>query len=241
MHKDDLPETLQLFMFTLPSILRDARKYAVIITGFNELLNRELAGSLNEQQKELIQESMKRAKMLFHILNQSIILSSLDVNPRTPEPVNYPLKEIIQEATQIALHRRKPKSHAIRIEELSNNVEVFVDKDDAIDGFVQVIENAIIYTPNNGEISITIREQEGNIAIAIQDNGVGIPIEHQKRLFQRLSSHYQQLPNELSSSGVGLAIAKAVLQRNNGSIQLTHSDEKGSIFTILLPKYTKVM
>jgi len=235
-----ISETLQLFLSTISSTLHDARKYALIVGGFVELLQRELAGPLNEEQRELVRESLHRAKMLFHILDQALMLSSIDLYPRSPEPLEYNVVDIVQEAIQIAANRNKPKSDTIRIERFIEPLQVFADRDDIVHILRQVLDNAIKYTREQGKITVTAREQQDMITITLQDTGSGIRAEQQERLFQRLSGHYQHIPNELSSSGVGLAIAHALAQRNNGRIELTSTSNEGSIFSIILPKNKSV-
>lgn len=229
-------ETVQLFLNTIPSILHDARKYALLIRGFTELLQREQVGILNDQQKEMTDEVIRRAKMLFHVLDQALLLSSIDMYPQPPEPSICHVDDTIREAIAITMRVNAPKSETIQIEQKTGSLSIFADKDDMLRMLLQVLDNAVKYTPIQGIITITTTAHEGIVMIAIRDSGAGIPQEHHPYLFQRLSARYQQLPYELSSAGVGLAIADAFAKRNNSRIELVETSEKGSVFAIYIPQ-----
>ena len=93
-------------------------------------------------------------------------------------------------------------------------------------------DNAVKYTPPGGRVSIALRKTATDAVLETSDTGVGIPAEHQPRLFDRL---YRASPRTSSGSGLGLAIAKRILEAHRGSIVVRSEPGKGADFTVSLP------
>src|SRR3989304_3932448 len=100
---------------------------------------------------------------------------------------------------------------------------------------LNLVTNAIKFTPERGNISITVREQNGGVIVAVKDDGVGIASEEKDRLFKpysRLSADRQRHPG----LGLGLALSKQVVELHGGKIWVDSEPGKGSIFSFVLPR-----
>ncbi|MBC8099174.1 MAG: ATP-binding protein, partial [Armatimonadetes bacterium] len=101
-----------------------------------------------------------------------------------------------------------------------------------------LIDNAIKYTPNRGEIIVQVRRQSDEIIIAVKDNGLGISPDNQKLLFER----HRRIPREehkrVKGSGLGLFIVRSVAQRHGGRAWVESSEGEGSTFFISIPIIT---
>ena len=98
-----------------------------------------------------------------------------------------------------------------------------------------LLENAIQYTPAGGRVSLTLAQLPEEARLTIQDTGVGIPQEAQKRVFERFYRVDQARSREHGGTGLGLAIAKHVAELHGGSIELTSELGEGSTFDVHLP------
>lgn len=99
--------------------------------------------------------------------------------------------------------------------------------------FQNLIENAIKYTQVNGKISVKISLHSANVVIAIQDNGIGIPLEHQKKIFQR----FYQVNTARSGKnghGLGLALCQSIIRAHHGYLRMSSKDGRGTIFFVTL-------
>ena len=100
---------------------------------------------------------------------------------------------------------------------------------------LNLMTNATKFTPEEGNISLTVRKQDTGLVIEIKDDGIGIAKEEQDRLFQpysRLSSDRQRHPG----LGLGLALAKQVVELHGGKIWVESEPGKGSTFAFFLPR-----
>jgi heavy metal sensor kinase len=105
-------------------------------------------------------------------------------------------------------------------------------------GLINVLDNAIKYTPARGMICVRVREtSSGEAAIEIQDTGVGISAVHHGRIFERFYRVDEGRSRESGGTGLGLATARWAVEANGGRIELDSEEGKGSLFRIVLPMF----
>lgn len=101
--------------------------------------------------------------------------------------------------------------------------------------FINLIDNAVKYTPDNGKIAIRISSSGGAVLTEIEDNGIGIPKEHLPRIFERFYRVDKTRSRNLGGTGLGLSIVKHVVIMHGGKIDVHSEEGKGSRFSISLP------
>jgi signal transduction histidine kinase len=105
---------------------------------------------------------------------------------------------------------------------------------------VALMDNAIKFSPNGGNVTIAMREESNHVVIDIKDEGIGIPPEAQARVFDRFF-HVERVGEELFSGiGLGLSITRQVIEQHNGTLSVASEPGKGSTFTVRL-KAIKVL
>ena len=100
---------------------------------------------------------------------------------------------------------------------------------------INLLGNAVKFTPEGGEIRVYIKEVKGYIEITIEDNGIGISKEDQEFIFDRFSQVEGSGATKVSSSGIGLTLVKYIVKLHDGYVKLESEPNKGSRFTIGLP------
>ena len=98
-----------------------------------------------------------------------------------------------------------------------------------------LVENAIKYSPEGGEIVIAGEVKDGKIVVSVSDEGVGIPSEHQDKIFERFHRVDSPLTRGTPGSGLGLSIAKGHVEAHGGEVWLESTIGKGSKFYFSLP------
>jgi two-component system OmpR family sensor kinase len=101
---------------------------------------------------------------------------------------------------------------------------------------LNLIENAVKYTPQRGNVTLTLTRETTKAVIAISDTGIGIPKKDVTKVFDR----FYRVKSDGSGSGLGLSIAKWIAEAHHGTIQVTSREKKGSTFTVTLPISTGV-
>ncbi|PLS81199.1 histidine kinase, partial [Candidatus Saccharibacteria bacterium] len=103
-----------------------------------------------------------------------------------------------------------------------------------------LVSNAIKYTHKNGNVRITLRTQRDQICLIVTDTGIGISEEQQKDLFKQFSRIPNELTQETTGSGIGLFLARHLVELHGGTITVKSQDAKGSSFVIWLPGSLRV-
>jgi heavy metal sensor kinase len=106
---------------------------------------------------------------------------------------------------------------------------------------LNLLDNAIKYTPEGGAVSLRCGEQNGSYRLSVQDSGPGVPADLQPRIFERFfraDKARSRGENDSGGAGLGLAIASWIAGAHGGRLELTNSTAQGSLFTVLLPKTT---
>ncbi|MBN1201401.1 MAG: GAF domain-containing protein [Anaerolineae bacterium] len=101
--------------------------------------------------------------------------------------------------------------------------------------FINLVENAIKFTPSGGEVEITAEADSRHVLVHVADTGIGIPLEEQPRVFDRFFRGKQQGLVHTGGSGLGLSLVKAVVDRHNGEISLDSEQGRGTVVHVKLP------
>jgi signal transduction histidine kinase len=156
------------------------------------------------------------------------------------------LNELVENVLDRFSDQIKTKNLNVVVDEFEmDNLTLYADKERLEQALVEVIDNAIQYTPRKGEIRISNRSLPGFLELSVADSGVGIAPEDQLRIFER----FGKLPSRLSgneetvesaSSGLGLHLSKGILEAHGGAIWVDspgydESECPGSVFHLMIP------
>ena len=104
---------------------------------------------------------------------------------------------------------------------------------------INLVENSAKYTPENGSVAVRASALNGTLRIEIEDNGIGIPPEHQERIFERFYRVDKNRSRDIGGTGLGLSIVKHIVIQHGGTIDVRSTEGEGSTFTIELPRPEK--
>lgn len=101
--------------------------------------------------------------------------------------------------------------------------------------FLNLIDNAIKYTPEGGSVTVTVAKQDGMALFRVADTGIGIPPEDIPKIFDRFYRVDKARSRAMGGTGLGLSIAKWIAELHRGTIIVESVPQKGSVFTVRLP------
>ena len=168
------------------------------------------------------------------VIGKLLFLARSDAGKEQLNFADVELKELItQLSTNVeALAADKGIKFSVDAPE---NLLVYGDKVKIRQLFINILENAVRYTPEGGYISVSILKKDKNAVIAISDTGIGIPAEHLPHIFERFYRVDKARSRADGGVGLGLAIAKYIADSHNGKIEVASQIGKGTTFTITLP------
>ncbi|GLR19197.1 hybrid sensor histidine kinase/response regulator transcription factor [Portibacter lacus] len=116
----------------------------------------------------------------------------------------------------------------------SETIHGWIDNDKYDKILYNLLSNALKFTDNNGNVDLFLHQRNGNIIVEVSDNGIGIPQKSQEKIFARF---YQDMSNKHynTGSGIGLSLARSLVELHKGEIQVESKPNEGSVFTIELP------
>lgn len=184
-----------------------------------------------ERQQALLQIRAGTARAS-HLVQQLLTLARLEPEdwqrPFTDVDLSALIKEVVAEQSQPALNRQidlgVAEDEAVTLNGDSESLRIMLGN---------LIDNALRYTPNGGQVDVTLRQTEGTAVVEILDNGPGIPVTEQKRVFARF---YRRPGTFEIGSGLGLAIVQEVVSRHQGEVTLAERENSpGLKVTVRLP------
>lgn len=223
------------FMSTLTHDLRTPLLAAIQTLGF---FADGTLGELTSRQLELINMLTQSNRELLGLVNvllevykyesgrQKLILDTVDLGDL--------LEQIAHELDALANNREQVLKLALPQELSGEGHKVRGDKQELKRVFVNLIGNAINFTPKNGEIHVTLTPAEGQkVRIEVRDNGRGIPAKDIPLLFQRFSQGTSK--QRSSGSGLGLYLSRQIVEAHHGQIWVESTEGEGSSFYVTLP------
>jgi signal transduction histidine kinase len=102
-----------------------------------------------------------------------------------------------------------------------------------------LVGNAIKYTPSGGNIAVTLATEGAYLMLRVEDTGIGIPLEDQPHVFDKLYRVQSEETADISGTGLGLSIVKSIVEKHNGRVWVESQPDKGSTFVVLLPTHTE--
>lgn len=204
------------------------------INGFaNLLLDTEVS---EEERRQYLQIIADESDRLATLSRDTLMMSRLDSQQSIPDKEVYALDEQIKQ--NVILLSRDWNSKKINVDADLVPVKYYGNADLMSHIWINLLNNAIKFTPKHGEIHVIMREEGNNISVSISDTGKGMTGEEIKRIFQK---YYQADPSHATKGmGLGLSIAHRIVELCGGQIEVTSTPEEGSTFTVLLPKTEQV-
>ena len=222
----------------LSTLAHDVRTPLGAIDGYCEILEAEMLGPINDRQREMLGRVRMSGRHLLSLLDNVMEMAriSAGVLHITAAPVR--LIDVVRDAMQMLIPAADAKLQTLQ---LAKTVNVIVNADEAYlrQVLVNIIGNAVKFTPQDGAISITIVEGvDGNEPfgeIRVTDSGPGIAEAERTAVFEPY--YRSQATAKLPGVGLGLAISHAIMVQMGGSLHVEGSIGEGSTFVVRLPKH----
>jgi len=201
------------------------------IEGYAEMLD-EWAAKDPETAKKSIEAIREESGRMQRLVEELLSLARGDEGPAL-ELAPQDLTAVTEEATRIA---RGAASDKVRLDYVPPEQEIMAifDRNRIRQVLSILLDNAIKYTPQGGEVSVRVREVDGWVEVVVSDTGIGIREEEMPRIFERF--YRADKARARGGSGLGLAIARQVAEAHGGSIEVRSRAGEGSTFVVRIPK-----
>lgn len=231
-HKDVVQNALLRQEFTA-NVSHELKTPLTAISGYSELIENGMVSSESET-KRFAGEIHKNSNRLLTLINDVIRLSELDgTNTEvTLEPV--PLSEIA--ATCVDILQINAEKHKVSLTFEGEDVVIMATRQMAEELVYNLCDNAIRYNREGGNVHVSVKDKLNSVVLTVKDTGIGIPAEHQERIFERFYRVDKSRSKSTGGTGLGLAIVKHILLRLHATLKLKSEEGKGTEIVVTFPE-----
>ena len=237
----DLPSSS---LEVIASLTQDLRQPLSSIVGYSELLLGESVGILGALQKKFIERIQASSERMGALLDDLIRVTAIDSGPLKLLREKLDVMGVVEEAILNCGSQFREKGINLRLDFADDLPQVQADRDALRQIVMHLLNNAGSASTIDGEVMLSVKreseqraagERADYIFISVRDSGGGIRPEDQPRVFSRVYRADAPLIAGLGDTGVGLSVAKALVEAHGGRIWLTSEMGTGSTFNLLLP------
>jgi PAS domain S-box-containing protein len=215
------------------TVSHELRTPLTAIRGFIELVADGEAGPVTETQREFLQIAARNSDKLGVLINDLIDMNLIESRRLDIRRGPLDLTEVLSDVASTFRTMAQSKGLAFR-EEVQQLPRIYGDGRRLVQVFSNLISNAIKYTPG-GEVGISAAPGEHGVEVTVHDSGIGLTLDEQAQLFTRFFRGRSPVVTEAGGTGLGLVIAKAIIERHEGTITVESQVGKGTRFLVTLP------
>ncbi|MFA5013451.1 MAG: ATP-binding protein [Candidatus Paceibacterota bacterium] len=193
-------------------------------------------GEMTAEQHELLEKTYISNERMIALINDLLNVTRIEEGRFLYKPEPMQMEEIVNSSIKASEDLLKIKKIALKTDLPKEPLpKVFLDKEKMSIVVQNLLENAIKYTPENGNINISLEKNNEGILFTIKDSGVGIPMDQQERIFTKFFRGSNVIRLETDGSGLGLYTTKNIVESHNGKIWFESEEGKGTTFFVSLP------
>jgi hypothetical protein len=213
------------------NVSHELRTPLTLVDGYLQSLLRR-GVNLTEVQQEALEIASEEAKRTIRLLQDLLNLARADSGYLYFNFESFVLNNLVVEVVGMA---EQFSNRTIAIEAGTYAIEVRADRDSLKQVLINLIDNAMKYSDPNTRIAVKIEQIAENAIIQVSDQGLGIPLQQQTRIFERFYRVDGARTRSIGGSGLGLAIVKTLVEGMGGTVTVRSRPGEGSIFTVTLP------
>jgi GAF domain-containing protein/nitrogen-specific signal transduction histidine kinase len=221
------------------TVSHELRTPMTAIKGYVDILTMGAAGALNENQMHFLDVVRNNIDRLNILVSDLLDISRIESGRVTLNTRSVNLYEIAEEVVTETLRRSQTenKPMALSVDAPKNLPPVLGDTDRVRQILSNLVNNAYNYTPENGTIHVNIHQENGDLQVDVEDNGIGIKADDQARLFERFYRGEHPLVLATPGTGLGLPIVRQLIEMHKGKLWMksTGIPGEGSTFSFTLP------
>lgn len=205
------------------------------IRWYSEMLDSQKLGPLNASQKDYLDEIYKSNRRMIDLVNALLNVSRIDMGTFAIEPEPTDITEIVESVLKELYVKTQESNLQVTHSYEENLPKVNVDPKLMRIIIQNLLSNAMKYTPKGGSVSVSLSKDDKNILIKVSDNGVGIPLAVQDKIFTKLFRADNARVVESEGTGLGLYIIKSIVERGGGKTWFVSEENKGTTFFVEIP------
>ncbi|MDD5110823.1 MAG: HAMP domain-containing sensor histidine kinase [Patescibacteria group bacterium] len=193
-------------------------------------------GELTPEQKSLLLKGYQSNERMINLVNDMLNVSLIESGRLPYRFGDHQLEDVLQRALFDFIGPIQRKKITLVLNEPPKKLPlVHMDPDRIRTAVQNLIDNAVEYTPPGGRITVALKKTGRDVEIAVQDSGIGIPADQQKKIFTRFFRGENAIRTETDGSGLGLFVVSSIITKHGGRVWFESQENKGTTFHCTLP------
>jgi len=219
-------------------VSHELRSPLVAVEQYLAVLQEGILDEAPAKQKEVLSRVRERVKELLTMVHEWLDMSRIEAGRLVEKFEPLDLGAVLVEAAERMRGLAEPREIPIEISVPDDLSTMEGDREALNHLFSNLIGNAIKYNREEGRVRIRVEERESDFVATVSDTGVGIPPESLPFIFDEFFRVKTQETRKVTGAGLGLSLVKKIVEAHKGRIKVTSEPEKGTTFTVVLPKHS---
>jgi signal transduction histidine kinase len=205
------------------------------IMGFAEMLNQQYFGKLNDRQLEYTASMIEAGQRLVSLVNDILDLSTIEAGYLKLYPAQVRLRGLIEQVVQLTEEWARKQRLDMLIDCPDDRLTITADERRLKQVLLNLISNAINYSPNGGRVTISAKRQGDWVMLGVRDTGMGIPAADLERVFTPFEKIHSKKIHRRSGAGLGLALVRSIVVLHGGDVTIESKEGAGTFVVCKLP------
>jgi len=218
----------------ISSVSHELRTPLTSVKGYAAILIEEKLGAVPAAVKERLQKINNHSNELVNMVNDLLDIARIESGKATMTMAELDLKNIIATVADLIMIQCKNKNIDL-VQDVSDGLpQVIADRSQIERVFINLLGNAVKFTPQNGKITISAHKKNDTVQVDIQDTGIGMPPEALNLIFDEFYRVDNSVNQQVKGTGLGLSLVKNIVEAHKGKIWVESKVGKGSTFSFIL-------
>jgi signal transduction histidine kinase len=205
------------------------------VIGFSEVLLERMFGEINPKQEEYLQDILSSGKHLLSLINDILDLSKIEAGRMELEAQPFDLPAALDNALTLIRERAARNSIGLVVHVDPGIGEIMADERKIKQVLLNLLSNAVKFTPEGGKITMSAALNGAAVEVSVADTGIGIAAEDQQAIFEEFRQVGSDYARKREGTGLGLALARRLVELHGGRLAVASEPGKGSTFTFTIP------
>jgi len=193
-------------------------------------------GEINDKQRQSLLISIDSVARLVRLIDDLLNISKIETGNIRMKRELTDINLLIRNAEKSFAPLASKNSISLKLVLPDEPIKIWMDCDKIFEVLANLMSNAIKYNKANGSVEVEVINKDAEVLISVRDSGCGIPKDDLPKIFQRFSSLSLPKNGNVDSTGLGLSIAKEIVDLHKGRIEVESEPGEGSRFNVFLPK-----
>ncbi|MFH1478553.1 MAG: ATP-binding protein [Candidatus Omnitrophota bacterium] len=233
---DELKRLNKMKSDFVSAVSHELRTPLTSIKGYASILMAGKLGAVSPEQKKRLEKIDKHSNELTHLVNDLLDISRIESGRVQMVYKEISIKDMLDYISDIIMPQVKEKNLSLKIHINTKTDKVKADASQLERVFLNLISNAVKFTPEKGKINVFAEDRGNSIEFRVEDTGIGIPRQDLDKVFEEFFRSNNAQEQKIKGTGLGLSLVKKIIEAHKGKLLVDSEVGKGTTFSFTIPQ-----